>query len=151
MPLGPGGSLRYRRAVFDFRADSPLKAAVEEAPFDAVLLFDGVFLLRPELCEYWDFAIFVHADFEVTVRRAEVRDRELFGSAATVRNRYQQRYIPGQRLYLFEVEPERRANVVINNTPDHPRLVHVVRKSESRKGGENDPVNCQKPHVAYGL
>ena len=90
VPLGPGGSLRYRRAVFDFRTDSPLNASVEEAQFDAVLLFDGVFLLRPELCQYWDFSIFVHADFQVTVRRAEVRDLGLFGSATTVRSRYQQ-------------------------------------------------------------
>jgi uridine kinase len=31
-PLGPGGSLRYRRAVFDYRADAVVEAAAETAP-----------------------------------------------------------------------------------------------------------------------
>jgi uridine kinase len=122
--LGPGGTRRYRRAVFDFRADSPVDAPLEEAPLDAVLLFDGVFLLRPELREHWDFSIFVHADFEVAVRRAEERDLALFGGTSNVRRRYEQRYVPGQRLYLSEVQPHRWASVVIdNNDPAHPRLV----------------------------
>src|SRR5262249_33666513 len=48
-PLGPGGSRMYRRAVFDFRTDESAQAPVEIAPPDAVLLLDGVFLLRREL------------------------------------------------------------------------------------------------------
>jgi uridine kinase len=46
-PLGPTGNRRYRSAVFDFRLDAPVTAPVQEAPIDAVLLFDGVFLLVP--------------------------------------------------------------------------------------------------------
>ena len=79
-PLGPGGSLEFRRAVFDFRIDQPVEAAVEHAAPDAVLLFDGVFLLRHELRECFEFSIFVHADFAVTLARAELRDRGLFGT-----------------------------------------------------------------------
>jgi uridine kinase len=128
-PLGPGGTRRYRRAVFDFRSDSPVTAPVEEAAPDSVLLFDGVFLLRPELRRYWDFSIFVEADFQVTVKRAEERDLELFGSRAAVRRRYAQRYVPGQQLYLSEVQPERWASVIINNNdPGEPRLAHAAQQ-----------------------
>lgn len=122
-PLGPGGTRRYRRAVFDFRADAPVGSRHEEAAAGAILLFDGVFLLRPELREYWEFSIFVRAGFEVTIARAAVRDRRLFGSAAEVRRRYEQRYVPGQRLYLAEARPEGWASVVIDNDdPTRPRL-----------------------------
>jgi uridine kinase len=76
-PLGPGGSRQYILAVFDYRADSAVEASAVEADVNAVLLFDGVFLLRPDLIEYWDFTIFVEADFDTTVRRAERRDAAL--------------------------------------------------------------------------
>ncbi|HEY6357192.1 MAG TPA: hypothetical protein VIX35_03045 [Vicinamibacterales bacterium] len=122
-PLGPGGGRRYRRAIFDFRLDQPVETPVEEASPDAVLLFDGVFLLRPELRPYWDFSIFVRAEFEVTVARAEARDHHLFGSTAHVRQRYAERYVPGQRLYLAEAQPELYASIVVENTDAaHPTL-----------------------------
>ncbi len=131
-PLGPGGSRRFRRAIFDFRSDSVVDRAVEEAATDAILVFDGVFLLRPGLRRYWEFSIFVRADFEITVRRAEGRDAELLGGASNVRRRYERRYVPGQRLYLTEAQPERRAAVVIdNNDPARPAM---VRRSELRSG-----------------
>ena len=114
-PMGPGGTRRFRRAIFDHRSDGPVEDPVEQVAPDAVLLFDGVFLLRPELRKYWDFSIFLRADFEVTMKRAEERDLELYGSVAKVRLRYEQRYVPGQRLYLSEVQPEGRASVVIDN------------------------------------
>lgn len=125
-PLGPNGHRRYRRAVFDVRADRPVEAPVAEAPSDAVLFSDGVFLLRPELRRYWDFSIFVRASFDVTLARAEARDRERFGGVAAVRDRYETPYIPRQRLYLASVQPERVASVVIDNDDvEHPRHVGV--------------------------
>ena len=123
-PLGPGGSLRYRTAVFDFRADSGVDMTARVAEVNAVLLFDGVFLLRPELAGHWDFTIFVDASFETTLARAERRDAELFGGVEEVRRRYERRYIPGQRLYFAECRPKERASVVIdNNDPSHPVIL----------------------------
>lgn len=115
VPLGPGGTRRFRRAIFDYRSDTAVDAPLEEAPTRAVLLFDGVFLLRPELQMYWDFSIFVHADFATTVARAERRDRELLDGAAEVRRRYEARYVPGQQLYLSEVGPQQIASVIVDN------------------------------------
>jgi uridine kinase len=123
IPLGPGGSRQYRRAVFDYRKDSPVQTPTESAEVNAILLFDGVFLLRSELLHYWDFSIFVDAKFEVTLARAEQRDALLFGSAEEVRRRYEQRYIPGQKLYFHEGRPKERATVVVdNNDPSNPRM-----------------------------
>ena len=126
-PLGPGGSLTFRRAVFDFRTDQPIQAPLERAQPSSVLIFDGVFLLRPELREHFEFSIFLRAHFSVTVARAEDRDLHLFGNVQEIRRRYQERYVPGQRLYLKQVQPERLASVVINNNnPSRPVVEHAV-------------------------
>ena len=122
-PLGDSGSLRFQRAIFDYRTDTHVDSPIETAQRDSVLLFDGVFLLRPELKEYWDLSIFVQADFATTVARAETRDLSLFGSKAAVLSRYQKRYIPAQRLYLAECTPEKTASIVLdNNDPQQPSV-----------------------------
>ena len=121
VPLGPGGSRRYVSAFFDYRTDLELKIPIRVAEANAILLFEGVFLLRSELMGYWDFTIFVEAAFETTLARAEERDAVLFGSVEEVRKRYEQRYIPGQKLYFAECRPQERAKVVIdNNDPWNP-------------------------------
>jgi uridine kinase len=126
LPLGPGGSRRYRRAVFDYRTDMPGALSEEEAPDDAVLLFDGVFLLRPELEGLWDYRIFVEVPFDVALRRAMERDQPRFGSAEAVRERYERRYFRGQRLYIERARPRERAEVVIDNSAaERPEIVVV--------------------------
>ncbi len=120
-PLGPGGSRRYRTAVFDHRTDADVHMPFRVAEANAVLLFDGIFLLRPELAGYWDFTVFVEASFATALARAEQRDAASFGGVEQVRRRYEQRYIPGQRLYYAEARPRERADVVVdNNDPRNP-------------------------------
>jgi uridine kinase len=122
-PLGPHGTRRHRTATFDVRTNQPRAGPFLLAPPDAVLVLDGVFLLRPELNDAWDLRVFLEVGFEETLRRAVQRDRALFGSAQATRERYQQRYIPGQRRYLAIVQPQRVADVVIDNhDPATPRL-----------------------------
>ena len=122
-PLGRGGSRRYRAAVFDFRTDAAVQVTPCVAEAHAVLLFDGVFLLRPELRGCWDVTIFVDAAFTVTLRRAQQRDLALFGNVSAVTQRYQKRYIPGQRLYLEACCPRQHADLVVeNNDPGQPVL-----------------------------
>lgn len=115
VPLGPHGSRHYRSAVFDYRTDSELETKVEAAETNAILVFDGVFLLRPELLPHWDLTIFVEAAFAVSLARAEERDAAIFGSLEAVRQSYEQRYIPGQKLYFDECRPKERATVVVDN------------------------------------
>jgi uridine kinase len=116
-PLGPMGSRRYRTAVFDYRTDKPLHLPEEEAPADAVLLFDGVFLLRPELRECWDLGVLVHVEPAVALARALERDSVLFGSREAAEIRYRARYLPAQVLYLAEADPFGAADIVVYNEP----------------------------------
>jgi uridine kinase len=128
-PLGPGGNREYRRVAFDYRTDADVVSDVEVASCDAVLLFDGVFLLRRELLDCWDAKVFVSVSFDEALRRACIRDRELFGSQAEVESRYRRRYIPGQKLYLAEADPLRTADVVVeNDDPARPTLASYGRR-----------------------
>jgi uridine kinase len=125
-PLGPGGSRAYRPAVFDRLSDVSLPGRSAIAPEDAILLFDGVFLLRPELAHVWDFRILVSVEFDECLRRALIRDISLYGSRQRVERRYRNRYIPGQRLYLEAARPADVADVIVgNDDPAHPTIEAV--------------------------
>jgi uridine kinase len=104
-PLGPGGSLHYRRAIFDVHTDTLIPIREDKSPLNAILLFDGVFLMRPELAALWDYRIFVDVTMEVALQRAMRRDLPFFASPDAVRAHYLQRYFPGQQLYFQVVHP----------------------------------------------
>ena len=125
-PLGPDGSLEYRTAAFDHRTDAAVDSPLRQAPKNAVLLMDGVFLFRPELVNYWDLKIFLDADFGSTVPRAVQRDVVNSGgkSVEEITARYQMRYVEGQKLYFREAHPKEVADIVIDNTDfENPRIV----------------------------
>jgi len=125
-PLGPEGDRSYRRATFDHRSDSPVAEPPATASADAILLFDGVFLQRPELRQVFELCVFVSVSFEETVRRALDRDAALLGSREEVGRRYRDRYLPGQRLYFADVRPRELADVVVrNDDPSAPVLERV--------------------------
>jgi uridine kinase len=114
LPLGPGGNGRYCRAVFDYRVDAEADLERHSAAANAVLLFDGVFLLRPELESHWDLSIWVDAPFELTVERAIQRDSHA-EEPERLRCMYAQRYVPGQRIYLERCRPTEKAHIVVHN------------------------------------
>lgn len=119
-PLGPGGDRRFQRAVYDRTTDAALSPPVTTAAADAVLVFDGVFLLRPELIDRWDMRIFVSSDFEKTVDRAKIREQGVL-SAAEVERRWRERYIPSQQFYFATVRPTDHADIVVrNDEPEQP-------------------------------
>ncbi|MFF5228933.1 AAA family ATPase [Dactylosporangium sp. NPDC000521] len=117
-PLGPGGDRRFQQAVYDHTADTALSPPVTTAPADAVLLFDGVFLMRPELIDRWDLRVFVSTALEKTVDRAVIRERRV-SSRADVERRWRERYIPAQQLYFTTVRPTEHADIIVHN--DEPQ------------------------------
>jgi uridine kinase len=84
-----------------------------------VLLFEGVFLLRPELIAAWDLRILVSTSFDTTLDRARTRDEVVYGSAAEVERRFRTRYLPAQQLYADAAHPTEHADIVVHN--DDPR------------------------------
>ena len=124
IPLGPGGSRRYRTAVMDLPARTPIYGPAQVAPEDMILIADGCFLQRPELDAHWDLRIWVDIGFEEVLRRGVSRDQTWMNSAAGAETRYLTKYIPGERRYLDEMRPADRAELVVDNhDPAIPRLI----------------------------
>jgi len=145
-PLGPDGDRRYQHAVYDFDMDTALSQPATTAAADAVLLLDGVFLLRPELIDRWDLSIFVSVAFEQTLDRARIRDLARLGSTAEVERRFRTRYIPAQKLYFATVRPTDHADIIVHN--DEPRLpAWEIRPQASRHAACHALSVPRAPHV----
>jgi uridine kinase len=110
-PLGPGGTGRYRTAAFDHRYDMPTRPPAQVASTGEILLFDGIFLHRPELREHWDYSIFLQVAFSLSSPRGAQRGEGSPDLTAPTN----QRYIRGQELYLRSCTPMSRASVTVNN------------------------------------
>ena len=128
-PLGPGGSRRYRTRWHDGWNEGEIAEPERVAPDDAVLIFEGIFLLRPELTGNWDLHIFVDIDAEQSLERGVERDLTLEEPALRESGRagriqvYRERYLPSDERYLREVDPRALADVVIDNRVlDAPRI-----------------------------
>ncbi|WP_375489964.1 cytidylate kinase family protein [uncultured Jatrophihabitans sp.] len=113
-PLGPGGDRRFQHTVYDHAADTAVSPAATTACADAVLIFDGVFLMRPELIDRWDLRVFVSTTFEKTLDRAVMRDRGT-SSPAAIERRWRERYLPAQQLYFAIARPTDHADVIVHN------------------------------------
>jgi uridine kinase len=129
-PLGPNGSRRYRTRWHDGWNEGQIDEPERIAPEDAVLIVDGVFLLRPELNEFWDVRVFVDISAEQSLERGVERDLTLEEPAMRAARReqrlqvYRERYLPAEEMYLNEVNPMALADIVVDNRDlNAPRLI----------------------------
>lgn len=127
VPLGPGGHGRYRRAVIDLDTDSRVDEAPVQVDPTTVLIVDGTFLQCSALARYWDEVVYVDTALDIARSRGIDRDHERLGGLDEARHAFDNRYHAAARIYLGEVSPAERADVVVdNNDPSHP-VVHFVR------------------------
>lgn len=137
-PLGPNGNLNYKESVYNFRVNQPTNVETKTASKNSILIFEGIFLFNEFLFPYWDYKLFIDASFETTMQRAIVRDDELFGGPEKTIKLYQERYIPGQQMYLQKCKPHANSDIVLNNddyknpyvtklsnNPFHNNLFHI--------------------------
>jgi uridine kinase len=114
-PLGPGGNRRYRTQIMDFSGRTPIDSGVQVAPDDAILVADGGFLQKAALSRHWDLRVYLHIETAEVLRRGTIRDQAWMDSAEAAAARYRMYYIPGEELYLAEIRPAERADIVIDN------------------------------------
>jgi uridine kinase len=146
-PLSEGGSLEYQAAKYDFRNESSVSSPYQKAKENSVLVFEGVFLFRPEIIDFWDFKILVKSDFDITLKRALKRDLSLFGTEAIIREKYHHRYIPGQQHYLDICKPELHSDMVINNNDFSNPIVESV---SNKLNPEQPSSNPNLISISYG-
>ena len=119
-------NLQYKTAYFDHLIDSEVRRPKENAQKDSILIMEGVFLFRSELIQYWDLKIFLDVNFEISLERAlnRKKDQQYLGSTKEIIDKYHKRYIPGEKLYLQEVRPKEKADIVINNNDfNNPQIL----------------------------
>jgi uridine kinase len=114
-PLEAEGNRICRPKAFDFKTDANISIDELKVTNDHILIFEGVFLFRHEIDPYWDIKIFVDIDFKESLKRALERDLYLFGDEKEILKRYQERYIPGQKIYIESENPYAKADIVVNN------------------------------------
>lgn len=134
--IRPAKAMRHattlRAAIFDVATDRAVSDRTVELQPGSIVLFDGVFLFRPELVAFWDYRIFVEIGFDTSLARGIARDAHVMGGEAAARERYLRRYIPGQRLYFEAARPVELADVVVlNDDPADCRIVIADRSGPS--------------------
>jgi uridine kinase len=122
-PLGPSGTRRYRVGSYGQPDGSDVEFNEQVAQDDTILIVDGVFLFRPELNDCWDYRVFIEVDQGVVLEHGLRRDAAWMGSPDEARERYENRYVPGERLYLESVRPWALADVIVgNDVPESPEV-----------------------------
>ena len=76
-----------------------------------IVLVEGVFLLRSELCHWWDLTVWIEVDPTVIMDRALKRDKEYFGDESTVRHVYENRCLPAQDYHIHRDSPKQNADI----------------------------------------
>jgi uridine kinase len=115
-PLLPGGSRRVRTKHIDPLTGQRWEAPPARVDDESLLIVDGVFLLRPELSSHWDMVVFLIMDFDLVQKRGADRDQAWEPSWEAAAELYRTRYIPSEQLYIHEVDPVSRADIVLDMT-----------------------------------
>jgi len=80
---------------------------------DTIVIVEGVLLYRPPMDEFFDYKIFLDISFDEVLYRARKRDVPKYGEDFL--QKYVNRYIPAQKIYLHEYTPKEKSNLVVNN------------------------------------
>ncbi|MGM0854056.1 MAG: hypothetical protein ACQEWI_15850 [Bacillota bacterium] len=115
IPLGPNGNLHYQTISLDLAKDEYVNPEIKVASKDMILIVDGTFLFKQDLCNFYDFKIFVNTDFELARKRGAKREVRAFGSYEEAEKLFIKRYLAASKLYLEQHSPQLNADVVIRN------------------------------------
>lgn len=122
-PSAPGGSGIVALCAHDPLTGEDHRGVTIDAPDDAVLIVDSVFGMRPEYDDHWDLRIWIDVPPATALARGIDRDAALEGRSEAERL-HRERYHVAEQIYVEEVDPRARADVVIDNTDvDRPVLV----------------------------
>lgn len=110
-PLRGSGARSIVLGVFDHRSDGPVECAPVAVSASDVVIVEGLFLHRDELCDRWDVSVFLDVPFEVSVARMAARD----GGSPNSHHSSRRRYVLGQQVYFTRCSPRDRATHLIDN------------------------------------
>lgn len=114
-PAGPDGSGCVALCGHDPLTGEDHREVLVDLPPDTVLVVDSVFGMRPEYDEHWDLRIWLDVSEEVSLTRGLARDGDTDGREEAERI-HRDRYHVSEQIYVSEVDPKAKADIVIDNT-----------------------------------
>lgn len=120
-PFRMGGSTGFNTEYFDLDRDAlVVDPTWHTAGADAVLIVEGVFLMRPELRTLWHWSLWLEADPAVALQRIALR----YGTNADPEDAFNRRHLGAQEIYQQRCDPRRKVDATVDNTdPAHPRRI----------------------------
>lgn len=113
-PAGPTGTGLVALCAFDPLTGEDHRDLTVSAPPGAVLIVDSVFAFRPEYDDCWEYRIWLDVDPGTALHRGIARDSAAEGEAEAARV-HRDRYHAAEAIYLAEVRPQAKADVIIDN------------------------------------
>jgi uridine kinase len=122
-PAGPDGSGELVLCAHDPLTGEDHRGTTITAPADAILIVDSVFAFRPEYDEFWDYRIWLEVAPDLALRRGIARDAPMEG-AAEAASVHRDRYYAAELIYIAEVGPRARADLIIDNADFARPVLH---------------------------
>lgn len=113
-PAGPGGSGEIVLCARDPLTGGDHRDVVVHAAANSVLIVDTVFACRPEWDDLWDVRIWLEVGAAQSLQRGVARDAPRDGDEEAT-HVHTDRYGVAEEIYLSEVDPVSRAEIVIDN------------------------------------
>lgn len=86
-----------------------------------IIILEGVMLYRAPIDPLLDYRIYLDISFEEVLRRARIRDVPIYGEEFL--EKYENKYIPAQKIYMEQYQPKGKCQLVIdNNNYQRPRV-----------------------------
>lgn len=132
-PAGPHGSGRVVLCAYDPLTGADHRAVAVDAPTDAVLVFDGVFGMRPEYDHHWDLRIWLAVDPAVARTRATP-----LWKAPTKRRACTTNGSPSARRSTCTKSTRCAAPISSSTTPTSLRLASYALEARARRDTNDD-------------
>lgn len=110
-PLSVSGDGWFRAGTVDRVRDVVIRRPLQYADGQTITIVEGLFLLRDELVDWWDYSVFLDVDTDAALARKGRRDGLVLNPA----NPLTRRYVEGQRIYVEGCQPRERATWVLDN------------------------------------
>jgi len=124
-PISSGGNRKIKRVLFNLISNSVIDSEYEVVDENAIILFDGIFLMRPELVHFWDVSIFVDISLDTAMYRAYEREKLNGLSYEEIHSLYEKRYFGGQKIYFERCSPHQNVNLIVNNDDFRNPLIEI--------------------------
>jgi phosphoglycolate phosphatase-like HAD superfamily hydrolase/uridine kinase len=98
---------------FDIERDECGEECYYHIDGDTAVVFEGLFLEKPEVRTFIDCSIWLDISFDECLKRARKRDVPRFGEAFL--EKYHTKYIPAQKRFMEQLHPKENADLRVDN------------------------------------